>query len=491
MQVWVDDDYCPSCANGGHAWAVSAFATISQALDAVAPGGVVHVLPGRYQEDVVIRKPCTLQGEGDGTVALVPRLLDTTLTVAANDVTVQGLQVTGGKQAAILAIGPDFQRQAIHGLTVRQNVVRGGYFGIAANIDSGWNYGQLPATAVQISDNQVSGCTRAIYVYNAQAEITGNTIASLAPEGIGIYSSEDSVSSIRLNSVRVDAPGGRAIYILDNRGTRVEGNTLVGATQVLTPTTAFALYNYADLALSKNSVEGFYWGASAYTGGSVRIVGNTFRDTVAWAVSVGTAVTTTQVTIAENAISGSYWGIKLDDDGGYGLEANVLSNALTDNVVGVQLAASLQEGQVQIHGNAICGNLVAGLRNESTEPVDATDNWWGANNGPKPGGSGDGIQGVGGASITPWARIEAFTRVQSDGRVTITAALKSDRYRLPNQRLTFSTDRGSLELAGAGTAILSGAWDEGKTTPPALRGEAVTVVIGDGCGQGVRVPVRR
>ena len=500
-QVWVDDDYCPSCANDGHAWGKTSFASISAALEAVAAGGTVHVLPGHYEEDLRIQKPCALLGEGTSPPVLAPRLADVTLTIAANDVTVQGLEVWGGQQAAILILGPDFQREPARRVAVRQNVVRGGRFGVAANIDPLWSYGQVPATDLVISDNTVSGCTRAIYVYNAQAEISHNTVSELAPEGIGIYSSEGSQANIRDNRVDVQAPDGRAIYILDNQGTFVDGNMLVGATDILTPTTAFALYGYTDLVLSNNTVQGFYWGTSAYTGGTARIVGNTFRDTVAWALSLGTAVTTTQVLIADNLIRGSYWGLKLDDDGGYGLQAIVEGNTFTDNVVGILLASSVQDGQVQVHGNSICGNLAAGLRNESQAPVDATDNWWGANDGPKPEGLGDRVEGIGGALTNPWVRLETWTRLLADGRVAIVADLKSVRYRLRNQHLTFSTDRGAFEVpASIGKAsaslqsqpkvTLSPLDNQAEATLLPLHGNTAHVTVSSDCGQGVTISVR-
>lgn len=480
--VWVDDDYCSTCRNDGHQWKVNAFATISDGLRAVAPGGRVHVYPGRYEEDVVIERPVSLLAEASGAT-LTPRRAEVTLTVAANNVAVEGLEVIGGRQAAILVMGPDFQRQPIRSVALRRNAVHGGLFGIAVNIDEAWNYGTVAATDIEISDNAISGCTRALYVYNARADITDNNISDLQPEGIGIYSSQGSVSRIKGNSVLVHSPNSRGICVLDNKGTLIDGNSLHGSSDVLTPTTAITLYGYEDLVLSNNAVRGFYWGADAYTGGTARVERNTFLGTAAWALSFGTAITQTKVTIVDNSIRGSYWGLRLDDDGGYGLQATVQGNNFSDNVVGTHLASTIAAGQVRLHGNAFCSNLSAGLRNESEARVLATDNWWGANDGPGPLGSGDRVEGAGGADVRPWIRLTASAGTQADGRATITAVLAGQHYRLNGFGLTFRADRGAFaDSSSSSWTALTDAYGEARAALDLAAGQRARVTISSACG---------
>jgi len=482
LHLWVDEDYCSTCSNGAHVWNVDAFSTISAALRAAAPGATVHVAPGSYYEDVRIAQPVRLLATGPGVI-LSPRRAQVTVAVAANGVTVDGLEVAGGSQAAILVTGPDFQREPIRDVTIRGCTVRGGLFGIAVNIDLAWNYGTLPAEMVEISDNTVSGCTRAIYVYNAEAEITRNDVSQLAPEGIGIYSSQGSVSHIVANTVRADAPHNRAIYILDNQGTVVDRNSLVGTADVLTPTTAITLDGYDDLVLSNNRVDGFYWGTHAYTGGTARVERNSFHNTAAWAISFGTAITTTQVTIADNLISGSYWGLRLDDDSGYGLQAAVYGNSFSNNVIGVQLASSVTGDEVALHGNAFCGNLSAGLRSEAEAPIDARENWWGANSGPGPAGSGDQVKGVGTISVSPWVRLSASATSAGEGRTRIVATLASDHYRLGDYPLVFSTTQGTfISSADTTCSVPTEADGTAQVTLTLAQGQGATVYVGSSCG---------
>ncbi|MFN8482271.1 MAG: hypothetical protein U0768_04305 [Anaerolineae bacterium] len=59
QNLYVDDDYCSSCANDGHTWNTNAFATLQAALDkaaagtsASAPGDTIIVGPGTYDKAI-------------------------------------------------------------------------------------------------------------------------------------------------------------------------------------------------------------------------------------------------------------------------------------------------------------------------------------------------------------------------------------------------------------------------------------------------------
>ncbi|MCL6430788.1 MAG: right-handed parallel beta-helix repeat-containing protein, partial [Anaerolineae bacterium] len=494
--VWVDDDYCQFCRNDGHIWQVDAFANIAAGLRAVAPGGTVYVLPGRYEEGVRIDRPCRLVADSSGGAIIAPRFADVALTIAANQVTVEGLTVLAGRRAAIQVIGPGFQQEPIRGITIRRNRILGGYFGVAVNINAlasavgEWEYGLLPATGIEIRDNLVSGCTRGIYVYNTRATIAGNTVSGVLTDGIGIYSSRHSSTSIRENTVTAGTPNARAIYILDNESSTIERNTLIGTTEPLTPTTALALYGYRNVLVANNTVQGFQWGLNALTGGTARIAGNTFDRTVACALSVGTVITSTEVTIENNTIRSACWGLRLDDDGGYGLRASVQGNAFHENITGVLLGPSVKKDQVRIRGNIFCGHVAAALRSESLAPIDATDNWWGANDGPRPDGSGALVEGLGRFMVEPWLRLQASARTEQDGRVVVTAALANIRYRLPGCPLSFRTDRGTFAESGAAQYTAVADWrGEAQATLNLPYGEQATVTVTPDCGPGVALRV--
>jgi len=71
LEVWVDDDYCDACPNGGHYWGYDAFDIIDDGVHAVADGGIVHVFDGNYTLPIDIdgRSNVTIAGESElGTI---------------------------------------------------------------------------------------------------------------------------------------------------------------------------------------------------------------------------------------------------------------------------------------------------------------------------------------------------------------------------------------------------------------------------------------
>ncbi|MFZ5979854.1 MAG: right-handed parallel beta-helix repeat-containing protein, partial [Candidatus Zixiibacteriota bacterium] len=66
--VWVDDDYTPVGGNEGHYWGYDAFAVVQDGINTVSAGGTVNILPGSYEEQIVIDKNnLSLLGSGNGT----------------------------------------------------------------------------------------------------------------------------------------------------------------------------------------------------------------------------------------------------------------------------------------------------------------------------------------------------------------------------------------------------------------------------------------
>ncbi|MFH2093325.1 MAG: right-handed parallel beta-helix repeat-containing protein [Pseudomonadota bacterium] len=61
--VWVDDDYISGGYNDGHLWGVTAFSTISEAIESVLAKNV-RVLPGTYQEMVTMQNGISIIGSG-------------------------------------------------------------------------------------------------------------------------------------------------------------------------------------------------------------------------------------------------------------------------------------------------------------------------------------------------------------------------------------------------------------------------------------------
>jgi hypothetical protein len=68
QEVWVDDDYCNGCPNGGHAWNIDAFAKIQDGINAA--GSTVNVMPGTYLENIEMKPGMIIRGAGSETTII-------------------------------------------------------------------------------------------------------------------------------------------------------------------------------------------------------------------------------------------------------------------------------------------------------------------------------------------------------------------------------------------------------------------------------------
>jgi len=144
---------------------------------------------------------------------------------------------------------------------------------------------------------------------------------------------------------------------------------------------------------------------------------------------------------------------------------------------------------LEIAGNALCGNLVVALRNEDTSAIDATHNWWGANSGPGPRGSGDRIEGA--VQVMPWLQFSALSSRGKDGLATVTATLGNSRLKMHQQEVVFSTNTGAFLQSGSGTYVTkTDRRGEATADLALLAGSNALVTVGPPCGASVMVAVR-
>src|SRR5690606_23877341 len=96
--VWVWAGYAGGGSDGSEQ---RPFADLQAGLNAVSPGGTVHVRAGAYEShDFAITKPLVLSGEGVGAVVIETTSPGYGLEVSADGVTLRGFTLRGPGLAA-------------------------------------------------------------------------------------------------------------------------------------------------------------------------------------------------------------------------------------------------------------------------------------------------------------------------------------------------------------------------------------------------------
>lgn len=164
----------------GNGSSTAPYASISEAVSQVAPGGTVIVEPGTYKESVTIAEPLTLEADPSQTGAVT---IDATgdvngVVIQSSNVTVNGLTIENAQQAGLLAQG----KGALSNLVIENNTLTKNDQGITpALIAQQVDYETLHVVGVQnsiISNNQViDNLDGGLYVTDETASSTGNVIS--------------------------------------------------------------------------------------------------------------------------------------------------------------------------------------------------------------------------------------------------------------------------------------------------------------------------
>ncbi|WP_349363819.1 MAG: DUF5801 repeats-in-toxin domain-containing protein [Roseitalea porphyridii] len=245
----------------GDVWIVggfgSGFTSIQAAIDAAADGDTILVLPGTYNEDVVIGKPLTLlstDGAGStvingqngelGAITITPNAGAVTIGDLGKGFTIQGNNGTAGlERAAIYVQGNQ------DGITVRGNVVE-------ARGDSGMT-SEFAATVTNlvIDNNEFSGQTFVGPNPAGQGFSAQFTLDNVPRQLVVIGGNDQNTTNVTFtNNVVSGTAGGTTVT--DNSGNPAapseQGNTLVtidAANSVITDNTFTGFTNRFATAL--------------------------------------------------------------------------------------------------------------------------------------------------------------------------------------------------------------------------------------------------
>ncbi len=208
--------------------------TIAQAIAAAAPGDVVHVEAGTYQEKLQVPGrliALTLEGDPAGGTILegIPGTSSDVLRVRASGVTIKDLEIHGGNVAiridyasgaTVLDVTSDGAREGIRVNNAARSVVAGSTI---TNTRDGNGISVNRSNDATVSGNTVTNAKReGIRVQNSlTALVSANTVdASQGGDGIRFY--HDPSGSVTSNTVTHSYVNG--IRIQSSPGVTVTGN---------------------------------------------------------------------------------------------------------------------------------------------------------------------------------------------------------------------------------------------------------------------------
>jgi Calx-beta domain/Right handed beta helix region len=321
------------------------FSNITNAVAASNPNDIIVAKAGTYNEPgtIVINQPLTLRGPNAGLSPSGTRLPEAVVRTTALG-------------QPVFRIAPDVSNVTIEGLTIQMNG------GSAIRKPAGF----FNNTDVVIRQNTFTGTGPNSGSVISLSDIPGFGSAQVIDNLIS------NVSTTVGNTSGIQASQFGTVRITDNQIAN-----LTGAGIVADSITDFGLAS----VINSNKVSNVRQDGIRLQGGNTDIENN-------------------DITNANTGGSLNGAGVRLRDSsllGGSALgTVDVISNFITNSGNGVAIATGTGTPNVRINDNNLVGNSRAGVLNNRSVPVDATQNWWDSPTGPIVGGTGPNhITGVG------------------------------------------------------------------------------------------------
>lgn len=236
-----------------------------------------------------------------------------------------------------------------------------------------------------------------------------NAVHGIATPEFGLMAAD-----ITVRNVRVLSPGEFGISLTFTTRATIE-YCYVEAAQIAINAGAVLPAPPTMATFRNNEVVNSEFGITGYLGDSL-IEGNLIRDFANGGVGISAQFLDTE--IKNNTVSGYVGGAgltfeKSHHDRSISENVNVKGNNFTGNLHGIYVWPDQTELKgITVNFNNIADNSWSGVRNEVSETLDATRNWWGDASGPhhwdiNPDGGGDSVSDN--VDFEPWLRAPLVT----------------------------------------------------------------------------------
>jgi parallel beta-helix repeat protein len=460
---------------------------IQDAIDTASNGDTIIVNSGLYIENVDVNKTVTLQASGAVDVQ-ASNINDHVFDVTANNVNISGFTVSG-------ATGSNMAGIWLSGSTTGCNI--SGNFAIVNRYGIGCGGNGNTINNNTTKNNTYSG----IYLYNADNNTvsgndTGNTLTN--NQEIGIFVANGSTgNSISGNTATYNTVNG--MYIIESSHNNTVSNNQIHNNG----NGGIALSASENCVLDGNTIRDnqIYYGILLHYSHNSQVKNNEVYNE-----DTGIALDRSDdCTILNNYIHDNGIGILIGDSPFDIYNNKIIGNSIVHNrpgspgISGGIVLADNAQGTI-VNFNIIIDNCsdpeLYGLYNyNSTEMVNAENNWWGANNGPEPTGNGDKVSDY--IDFNPWlvldieanpTSVQTFGNISAiTGKLTMNSAgqnTSAQGYILDGTEIIFTTDKGSI-----GSVLVTKTTKNGQATATLTSGSRVeTATICASAPHGHEVP---
>lgn len=330
--VYVDDNWAdttewtdPDGDGSANYFGYDAFATIQNAIGAVAEGGIVNVAAGLYTEDLTISKQIDLIGAGKSITKIKGianvAVADWPLAVPNIDIQADGVKV--------------------HGFTIEGSDYESGKY-VSGTVITGENIEIYNNNFVTTRADNTDELGQAITTYSKTAIPTADI------SGLNIHNNTFSGSG---------SVGTEAIYINPHVGS---GTVTINANEFSGSIFVGITVESGDINITGNDIDSTVVGKGFY--------GIRFMDTSYVANYSG-------IVVSDNTIQNFQKGVRVGNggDGTSVLTASISSNTIIGNDTGIW---ARKGSALTVDDNNLAGNTI-GIQNDITTDVNAVHNWWG------------------------------------------------------------------------------------------------------------------